>query len=53
MPGQEKLTEFETDCWFHIEDLMSNFLKKRIVISVGACLGRGGWRGRVLGRAGG
>jgi len=28
------LPEFETDCWFHIEDMMSNFLKKRIVISI-------------------
>ncbi|KIZ00054.1 hypothetical protein MNEG_7908 [Monoraphidium neglectum] len=34
LPGQENLTEFETDTWFHVEDLVSNFLKKRIVITV-------------------
>ncbi|KAI8464077.1 MAG: hypothetical protein J3K34DRAFT_127711 [Monoraphidium minutum] len=28
------LPEWESDAWFHVEDLMSNFLKKRIVISI-------------------
>jgi hypothetical protein len=39
--GQKSTTVFETDAWFHVEDLMSNFLKKRVVISVSLLGGEG------------
>ena len=34
LPGEENKEVFETDLWFHVEDLVSNFLKKRIVITI-------------------
>jgi hypothetical protein len=34
MPKELGKPEFETDVWFYIEDMMSNFLKKRVVISI-------------------
>jgi hypothetical protein len=33
-PSEQGKTVYETDAWFHVEDLVSNFLKKRIVIAV-------------------
>ena len=36
------LPEYETEVWFHVDDLYSNFLKKRIMISINA-LGMQAW----------
>lgn len=53
---------FETDLWFQVEDMVSNFMKKRIVISINmmglqarpqgaGAGGSGGAAGRRCGRA--
>ena len=34
LPNEQNKTVYETDAWFHVEDLASNFLKKRVVIAV-------------------
>jgi hypothetical protein len=34
LPAEQGKIVYETDAWFHVEDLMSNFLKKRVVIAV-------------------